>query len=138
MIARRTLMIMTAVLAAVSVARSGHELPVYPSYYPHEIEITAMPPGRAGEEMRAGKLHAYIGSTPDFSGAPPKSVGFAESLGAFIVVHLNPDRPFAKDEASACAAAGAIVREMDVTTRVLTARDTLGALTRIVGQAKAA
>lgn len=112
MIARRTLMTTLTVLAAVSVARSGHELPVYPSYYPHEIEITAMPPGRAAELMGAGKLHAYIGSTPDFSHAPPKSVGFAESLGSFIVVHLNPDRPFAKDEASACAAAGAIMREM--------------------------
>ena len=63
MIARRTLMITAAVLAAVSVARSGHELPVYPSYYPHEIEITAMPPGRAAEQMSAGKLHAYIGSS---------------------------------------------------------------------------
>ena len=28
------------------------------------------------------------------------------------MVHLNPDRPFAKDEASACATAGAIVRDM--------------------------
>ncbi len=112
MIARRTLMITAVVLAAVSVAWSGHELPVYPSYYPHEIEITAMPPARAAELMGAGKLHAYIGSTPDFSGAPPKSVGFAESLGAFIVVHLNPDSPFAKDETSACAAAGTIMREM--------------------------
>ena len=112
MIARRTLLITVAILAAVSVARSGHELPVYPSYYPHEIEITALAPGRAAEQMSAGKLHAYIGVTPDFSGAPSKSISFAESLGAFIVVRLNQDRPFAKDEASACAAVRAIVREM--------------------------
>ena len=112
MIARRTILITAAVLVAASVARSGHELPVYPSYYPHEIEITALAPGRAAEQMRAGKLHAYIGSTPDFSGAPTKSVGFAESLGAFFVVRLNPASAAAKDEASACAAAGAIMREM--------------------------
>lgn len=112
MIARRLPLIMVAVLAAVSVARSGHELPVYPSYYPHEIEITAMAPAHAGEQMRSGRLHAYIGSPPDFSGAPPKSIGFAESLGSFIVVHLNPDRPFAKDEASACATVGVLVRDM--------------------------
>jgi hypothetical protein len=112
MIARRALLIMVAALAAATVARSGHELPVYPSYYPHEIEISAMAAGRAAEQVRAGKLHAYIGSAPDFSGEPPKSVGFAETLGAFIVVRLNPDSPFAKDETSACAAAGAIMREM--------------------------
>jgi hypothetical protein len=112
MIVRRALMITATVLAAVSVARSGHELPVYPSYYPHEIEITTMAPARAGELISAGRLHAYIGGTPDFSGAPPTSIGFAESLGSFIVVRLNPDRPFAKDETSACATAGTIVREM--------------------------
>jgi hypothetical protein len=105
---------MVAVFAAVSVARSGHELPVYPSYYPHEIEITAMVPARAGEEMRAGKLHAYIGSTPDLTNVPAKSIGFAESLGSFIVVRLNPSRPVAKDEASACGTAGVLLREMAV------------------------
>ena len=25
--------------ALVTVARGGHELPIYPSFYPHEIEI---------------------------------------------------------------------------------------------------
>lgn len=112
MIARRTLMVTAAVLAAVSVARSGHELPIYPSYYPHEIEITAMAPARAGELMRSGKLHAYIGSMPDVSGLPAKSIGFAESLGSFIVVRLNPGSRVAKDEALACATAAAIVRDM--------------------------
>jgi hypothetical protein len=112
MIARRAIFITMAVLAAVSVARSGHELPVYPSYYPHEIEIAALTPQRAAEQMRAGKLHAYIGGTPDFSDTPLKSIGFVESLGAFIVVRLNPSSPLTKDEASACAAVGTIVREM--------------------------
>ena len=32
---------------AITVARSGHELPVYPSYYPHEIEITTVASERA-------------------------------------------------------------------------------------------
>jgi hypothetical protein len=112
MIPRRALMITAALLAAASVARSGHELPVYPSYYPHEIEITAMSPERAAVQMIAGKLHAYVGRRPDFPGAPPKSIGFAESLGAFIVLRLNPESPVARDEASACAAARTIMREM--------------------------
>ena len=112
MIARRKLLIAAATVAAASVARSGHELPVYPSYYPHEIEITVTAPARAAEQMRAGTLHAYIGGALDFSGTPPKSIGFAASLGAFIVLRLNPDSSFAKDEDSACAAAAAITRDM--------------------------
>jgi hypothetical protein len=105
-------MITAAVLAAVSVARSGHELPVYPSYYPHEIEITAMAPAHATEQMRSGKLHAYIGSTSAASSLPTKSIGFAESLGSFIVVRFNPSSLVAKHEASACATAGVLVRDM--------------------------
>jgi hypothetical protein len=110
--ARRGLGVAMAVLLTAPVARSGHELPVYPSYYPHEIEIAAMAPERAAELMRAGKLHAYIGSAPAFAVAPGDTLGTAESLGAFVIVRLNPESPHAKDEASACAAAGAIVRDM--------------------------
>ena len=86
-------------------ARGGHEQPVYPSYYPHEIEIAALAPERAAELMRAGKLHAYVGGAPAFAAAPADTIGSVESLGAFVVVRLNPDSPLAKDEASACAAA---------------------------------
>ena len=110
--ARRALTVAIAVLLVAPVARSGHELPVYPSYYPHEIEIAAMAPERAAELMRAGKLHAYVGGAPAFAAAPGDTIGTVESLGAFVVVRLNPDSPLAKDEASACAAAGAIVRDM--------------------------
>ena len=95
-----------------TVARSGHELPVYPSYYPHEIEIAAMAPERAAELMRAGKLHAYVGGAPASPPRPATRIGTVESLGAFVVVRLNPDSPLANDEASACAAAAAIVRDM--------------------------
>ena len=41
------------------VARSGHEQPVYPSYYPHEIEIATMAPragGRAPARRQAARL----------------------------------------------------------------------------------
>jgi hypothetical protein len=112
MIARRALMIAVVVVAAVTVARSGHELSVYPSYYPHEIEIAAMPPQRAAEQMRSGKLQAYIGSVPGFAGAPPKSASFVESLGTFVVVRFNPESTSIKDEASACGALSAIMHEM--------------------------
>src|ERR671937_698953 len=88
-----------AVLAVtiVPVARSGHELPVYPSYYPHEIEIAMLRPERAGELLRAGKLHAYVGPMPDFVPAPADSIKIADSLGTFLIVRINPDSSRAKD-----------------------------------------
>jgi hypothetical protein len=110
--ARRALSVAIAVLLVAPVARSGHELPVYPSYYPHEIEIATTAPERAAELMRAGKLHAYVGGAPTFAAAPGDTLGSAESLGAFVVVRLNPASPHAKDDASACAATTAIARDM--------------------------
>lgn len=110
--ARRALIITTTVLSLAPVARSGHEQPVYPSYYPHEIEIATFEPQHAGALLGAGQLHAYIGTAPRFAGAPPDGIGSVPSLGAFVVVRLNPDSPFATNETSACAFAGAIVREM--------------------------
>ena len=77
--ARRALSIAIAVLLLAPVARSGHELPVYPSYYPHEIEIATTAPERAAELLRTGKLHAYVGSAPSFAAAPGDALGSAES-----------------------------------------------------------
>jgi hypothetical protein len=109
---RRALFVATAALAAMPVARSGHEQSVYPSYYPHEIEIATIAPEQAGDLMRAGKLHAYVGSAPLFASAVPEGIGSVESLGSFVLVRLNRQSPLAKDEASACAAVGALVRDM--------------------------
>jgi hypothetical protein len=109
---RRALIVTMTTLLVVPVARSGHEQSVYPSYYPHEIEIAAMAPQRAAELMAAGKLHAYIGGTPQFASVSPDRVGTVESLGSFVIVRLNPGSAIAKDEASACAAAVGIVRDM--------------------------
>jgi hypothetical protein len=108
----RRALVVAATLLAVSVARSGHEQPVYPSYYPHEIEIAALPPQRAAELMAAGKLHAYVGDVPQFAGARPDGIGTVESLGSFVVVRLNPESAVAKDEATACAAAAQIARDL--------------------------
>ena len=35
--------------AIVTVARGGHELPIYPSFYPHEIEIKSLAPEAAAQ-----------------------------------------------------------------------------------------
>jgi hypothetical protein len=96
----------------VGLARSGHEQPVYPSYYPQEIEIATVAPQAAADLLRTGKLHAYLGATLPPLSASPDDVGFVQSLGALVLVRLNPASALAADEGSACAAAGAIVRGM--------------------------
>ena len=103
---------MLIALGLATVARGGHELPVYPSYYPHEIEIATLTSQQAAERLLAGKLHAYVGGTPPLASAPADRIASVESLGAFVVVRLNPESPLAKDEASACAATAAVIREI--------------------------
>jgi hypothetical protein len=105
------LLVLVALLATLSMARGGHELPVYPSYYPHEIAIETMPPERAADLLRDAKLHAYLGAEPHFPGAMPASIGAVESLGSFVIVRINPERS-AQDERSACAVIEAIIRDM--------------------------
>lgn len=114
---RSALILTTSALAAAAVllapaARSGHELPVYPSYYPHEIEIAAVDPRSAGERLAQGKLHAYVGGEPGLASAAPKDIASAPSLGAFVVVRINPGAALAKDEPGACAFVAAVVREL--------------------------
>jgi hypothetical protein len=107
--------VVTAVALAATlatVARSGHELPVYPSYYPHEIEIESVAPERAAELLRGAKIHAYVGPGLRFAGELPDGIGAVASLGSFVVVRVNPASPRAKDEAAACALAQAIVRDL--------------------------
>jgi hypothetical protein len=99
-----------AVLAA-AIAWAGHELPVYPSYYPHEIAIETMPPERAADLLRDAKLHAYLSPRPPFPGAVPSSVRAVESLGSFVIVRLNPEHTVT-DERSACAVVDAVLRDM--------------------------
>ncbi len=100
-------LIMAATLATV--ARSGHEQPVYPSYYPHEIEISALDPAQAAALLATGKLHAFVGQPPSFAGSPPDSVRAVESLGSFLVVRANPVQ---ESEEPACAAVRAFTADL--------------------------
>ena len=104
-------LVLAALLAALGVARGGHELPVYPSYYPHEIAIETMPSEHAADLLRDAKLQAYLGAEPRFPGALPASIRAVESLGSFVIVRINPQRP-AQDEWPPCAVVEAIVRDM--------------------------
>src|SRR6266852_4960686 len=96
--------VLVCAAAFVTVARSGHEVPVYPSFYPHEIEIRTLAPDRAADALRDGRIQAYDGRGMSFPGAPPADIRAVESLGSFVIVQLNPDSAPSRDEASACAA----------------------------------
>ena len=108
-------LLVAAVMAlAVTAAQGGHEFPVYPSYYPHEIQIETLAPERAAELLLAGKLHAYVGREPRFDRPIPESITTVTSLGALVVVRVNPQSKRIKDQASACNVANAAVRELAI------------------------
>jgi hypothetical protein len=104
------MMVVLGAAALVSMARGGHELPIYPSFYPHEIEIRSLAPGLAAQALRDGSIQAYVGRGLSFSGALPPELQAIESLGSFIVVRTNPASPRARDDAAACAVVATVMR----------------------------
>ena len=96
-------------LAALSTARAGHEPPVYPSYYPQEIRIEPIDPAAAGRALAEGRIQAYVGQLAGVPAGAEQSVKFVESLGSFLVVHVNPDTPRAADADGRCALAAQAV-----------------------------
>jgi len=114
-VAMKGLAAFAVVLVAVvvtSAARGGHEFPVYPGYYPHEIRIETIPPEQAAGLLLQNKIQAYIGPEPRFAGAVPESLRAVESLGSFVIVRVNPQSPLARTEASACAATRTVIRDI--------------------------
>jgi hypothetical protein len=105
-------MVFAMAVAAVTVARSGHELPIYPSYYPHEIELSAVAPERAAELLLGGKMHAYVGRAPRFSDAPPATIDGVRSLGSFVIVRVHPSSRSIAEGRPACVIAEAVVRDL--------------------------
>ena len=97
-------------VAVFGVARGGHELPIYPSFYPHEIDIRSLAPEEAAPALREGKIQAYIGRGLSLSRAPGAEIRAVESLGSFILVRANPSSPRAQNDA--CAVAGTVMRAL--------------------------
>src|SRR5215831_12228628 len=64
------------------VARAGHEVSYYPSFYPQEIRIEQLSPQSAAQEFVNEKdpLHAYFGAAPQFSAGVPKELKSVVSL----------------------------------------------------------
>ncbi|MGH7068674.1 MAG: hypothetical protein ACREFO_01490, partial [Acetobacteraceae bacterium] len=82
--------LVAAALAAVP-AEAGHEWPIYSSFYPSVIDVEDVDPAAAARLLPKGGIHAYVGDTaPAFIGVPPSQVAAVESLGAFVMVSVNP------------------------------------------------
>jgi len=96
---------MTAVAVAV---RAGHEMPVYPSYYPQEIRVETMAPAAAAEALAKTRIQAYVGAMPP-PGADAKSVRAVDTLGAYLVVRVNAASPLATDKDARCALATRVI-----------------------------
>ena len=78
-------------LVFASMARSGHEAPIYPSFYPQEIDIATLAPERAAQLLAENKLQAYVGE-PRFAGQLPDTLHPIESLGSFVLLRIIPSR----------------------------------------------
>ncbi|WP_143198339.1 hypothetical protein [Bradyrhizobium sp. AS23.2] len=92
--------------------RGGHELPVYPSYYPHEIEVWTVAPDAAERLLQQSKIHAYLGNDLHLSGSAPDLITAVESLGSLVIVRINPQSSYAKENTTACAVAHAVARKL--------------------------
>jgi hypothetical protein len=110
--ALRVLAVLLTVAIVATVAKGGHELPVYPSYYPHEIEIRTAAPEQAAGLLLQGGIQAYVGGTPRFAEQPPDWMRSVESLGAMVSVRVNPASSLVHDEGTACAVARTILRDI--------------------------
>ena len=106
MIRARVLAVLVAALTVVPLARAGHELPIYPSFYPHEIRVETIDPAGAPRLLADARIHAYVGDLR-IVGAPPDAVSAVESLGVFVVVTVEP-----ASSGDACAAARVAARRL--------------------------
>lgn len=104
----RSVLVLLAWILVAAPARAGHEFPFYPSFYPQEIQIVAVEPPSAAEQLQKGSLHAYVGGDP-FGERIPPNVGHVEFLGSYVVVTVNTGR-FADKEARCAAARRAMER----------------------------
>ncbi len=104
--------LITACFLAIGHAEAGHELPYYPSFYPHEIRIEAVAPASAGARLQKNSLHAYIGGDPFGGREPPANVGYAESLGSYLVVTFNTASKVMRDRETRCAASRDILHSL--------------------------
>src|SRR3989441_860218 len=94
-------------------ARAGHEMPFYPSYYPQEITVEALPATVAAARLEKNTLHAFIGGDPFAGRALPSKLAGVESLGSYVVVTMNTTTAALATPDARCPAARAIIAGLD-------------------------
>src|SRR2546428_7047749 len=99
-------------LAVPTRVRAGHELPYYPSFYPHEIRLEAADAADLGDALRAGRIHASPGANP-FGGALPADTATVASWGGYVVLTFCRDVIRSTAPAARCALAHQIPRPID-------------------------
>jgi hypothetical protein len=104
--------LLLSALTVTGAVRGGHELPVYPSYYPHEIEIRTVAPDAAESLLQQSKIHAFLGGELQPSGSAPDQIAAVESLGSLVTVRINPQSSYADVDATACAVMRAVARKL--------------------------
>jgi hypothetical protein len=65
-------------------------MPIYPSFYPSEIEIETVDPATAARFLPQGRIHAYVGAAPAFAAPPAAPLAAVASLGDFVTVSVDP------------------------------------------------
>jgi len=100
-------------LAVPARVRAGHELPYYPSFYPHEIRLEAADAADLGDALRAGRIHATPGENP--FGDLPTDTATVASWGGYVVLTFGPGVIQSTAPADRCALAGQIARRVDRT-----------------------
>ncbi len=98
--------------AIATVAWAGHELPIYPSFYPHEIEISTLDHAQAGSALKRGDIQAYVGKDLRIPNAQSEQIQAIESLGAFVLMRVNPQSLLFTTGSSACAMIKAAVSQL--------------------------
>jgi hypothetical protein len=101
--------VLLGALATFTATHSGHEVPIYPSYYPQEIRIEPIDPVSAGQLLEQAKIHAYVGDETVFAHATPKTISHVDSLGTYVVLTLNPASPLFANEQSRCSVIQTVV-----------------------------
>jgi hypothetical protein len=101
-------------VSLVSVARAGHEVSYYPSFYPQEIRIEALNPAAAAQAFAgtADPLHAYIGTAPAFPGPAPAQLKSVLSLRSFITASVNPQSARSQSAQARCRAVQEAAQEL--------------------------
>jgi hypothetical protein len=95
-----------AALLASGTARAGHEIPLYTSFYPQEIELVVVEPAAAPRRLEQNAIHAYAAP---LAGARPGHTAWVESLRSFVVLTLNPASPGLAEGGQRCAAAARVL-----------------------------